>query len=86
MPIKLLSAAAILAVLMATPVFACEQHKSHVMQTTAEAAPVIVVPEAAALLPRFPVAEEKAILILPEQAEAYGGYRGRGEKTVYLTN
>ena len=86
MPIKLLSAAAILAVFTATPVFACEQHKSHAMQTTAQAAPVIVVPEATEVLPQSPVAEERAMSVVPEQAKAYGGYRGCGEKTVYLTN
>ena len=86
MPIKLLVPAAILAILAATPALACEQHQSHAMQTTVEAAPVIVVPEAKTLLPQSPVTEERAISVIPEQTKATGGYRGCRNQTVYLTN
>ncbi len=88
MPIKLLSAAAILAVFTASPVFAFEQHQSHAMQTTAEAAPVIVVPEVSVTLPQSTVVEERALSVAPEATRATGGYGGCFEKrqTVYLTN
>lgn len=86
MPIKPLFAAAMLALFAASPVFACEQHKSHAIETTADAAPVIVMPEVTAVLPKSPVTEVKAMSIVPEPGEASGGYRGCGQQTVYLTN
>ena len=85
MPIKLL-VPALLALMADTPAISCEQHQTHAMQTTAEAAPVIPVPEATVLLPQSPVTDEQAISVAPEQPVATGGYGGCRNQTVYLTN
>lgn len=88
MPIKLLSAAAVLAVFAVTPVFACERHLTHAPQTTVAAAPVTVAPEVAVSLPQSSVPEAQALSVVPEVAAAYRGYGGceKRQTTVYLTN
>ena len=85
MPIKLL-VPTLLALMAVTPALACEQHQTHAMQTTAEAAPVIPDPEPTVLLPQSPVIEEQAISVAPDQPVAAGGYGGCRNQTVYLTN
>ena len=88
MSLKLLSAAAVLAML-AAPAFACEQHQTHAA-VTAAAEPLIVAPvEAAVALPQSPVSEDAAMSIVPEPMAATGGFGRCGDRkrtTVYLTN
>ena len=89
MSLKLLSAAAIFAVVAASPAFACEQHQTHAA-VTAAAEPQIVAPvEAAVALPQSPITEDAALSVAPEPMAASGGFGRCGDRkrtTVYLTN